>query len=521
MPIPTRSLSLREPRTSKPLTTGRSTTTKANPPTTSTAVGGKSSYPATGNENITTRNKSLLPIRDDVRSAKPSRIQQPAETRLSQRPTKIGGKGSQQQGEPSTREATAASRRQSLIRPSPLKPIGPVKPTATLSTPKQATFAPSPLSPSKQELAHRQDGRPLSPKKADMPPPLLRPSRSASLRQPVKPSSSTPSISRGHARHRSQGVTPNVSRAIGKLESPSPSTITPTRPRAQISSQPQALLSKKAVNPATKNLTVTISEDADASSLPSSFPELAALQTELLQLSLTHSSSLQQKTSWTAHVEAQLRKDYSSVATKYRAALAAEQDYQTKLNGHALHCWLRNSGEHDGPLGFAEQIRVLSQVAEDVYMVTESPEGQYTVAVQKFEEWFQRMEEIRHHRLLYHEHEMYDGVFIDSLDRTWQEEVSTLSTKLDYCSRQLQSLDLLGYGELERFDGSALFRMIKHLEETVNLMIEELHTIRKIEGDVVRAERAWVGQLARKLVSAVLPQEQRLGLWKKQTSMQS
>ncbi|RAK74806.1 uncharacterized protein BO72DRAFT_498627 [Aspergillus fijiensis CBS 313.89] len=520
MPIPTRSLSLRETRTGKPLTIGRSTTTKANPPTTSTAAGGKSSYHATGNENITTRNKSLLPVRDDARSAKPSRIQQPAETRLSQRPNKTGGKGSQQQGEPSTREATGVNRRQSLIRPSPLKPIGPVKPTATISTPKQATFAPSPLSPSKQELAPRQDGRPLSPKKSDMPPPSLRPSRSASLRQPVKSSSSTPSISRGHARHRSQGVTLNVSRLISKLEPPSPSTTTPTRPRAQISFQPQYLLSKKAVNPATKNLSATTSEDADASSSPSSWPELAALQTELLQLSLTHSSSLQLKTSWTADVEAQLRKDYESVASKYRAALAAEQDYQTKLNGLALHCWFRNSCEHNGPLGFAEQIWILSRVAEDVYMVTESLEGQYTVVVQKFEEWFQRMEEIRHHRL-HHEHEMYDGVFIDSLDRTWQEEVSALSTKLDYCSRQLQSLDLLGYGELERFDSSALFRMVKNLEKTVNLMIEELHTIRKIEGDVVRAERAWVGQLARRLVSAMPLQEQRQGLWKKQTFMQS
>ncbi|RAL12130.1 uncharacterized protein BO97DRAFT_71562 [Aspergillus homomorphus CBS 101889] len=519
MPIPTRSLSLREPRTGKPLTTGRSATTKTIPSTISTAVGGKSSYPATGNENTITRNKSLLPVRDDGRSARSSRIQQPAESRLAQRPAKTMDKGLQQQDAPSTREATGASRRQSLIRPTPLKPTGSVKPTATLTTPKRTTFAPGPLSLSKQEVGSSQTGRPLSPKKTDMPPPSSRLNRSASLRQPAKPSSSTPSITRGHARHRSQGVTPNASRVTGRLEPPSSTTMTPIRPRTQVSSHPQSVSSKKTVNPAaTKNLTASASEDVDSSLIPSSWPELAALQTELLQLSLTHSASLQQKTSWVTNAEAQLRIDYNSVADDYRAALAVEQDLRTRLNGQALHCWLQNSHEHNGPRGFAAQIQVLSQVAEDVYIVTDNLEGRYTAIVQEFEEWFQRVEEIRYLRL-HQERGMHPGVFIDSLDRTWQEEVSALSTKLDYCSRQLQSLDLLGYGELERFDGSALFRTIKNLEEMVTLMVEELHTIRKIEGDVVRAERAWVGQLAQQL-SAMPPPQQQLGLWK-QASLRS
>ncbi|PYH50006.1 uncharacterized protein BP01DRAFT_378615 [Aspergillus saccharolyticus JOP 1030-1] len=516
MPIPTRSISLREPRTSKPLTTGRSTTTKSIPSTTSTAVSGKSSHPYPGNENVSTRNKSLLPVRDDGRSALSSRIQQSVETRPSQRLIKTTEWGPQQQDEPSTREATGASRRQSLIRPSPLKPTGPVKPAARLTTPKQATFAIGPSSPTKQESDPRQDARPLSPKKSDLPLPSLRPSRSASLRQPVKTSLSAPPASRGHARHRSQGVTPNVSRFMGKLEPQSPVRTTPIRPKAQIASQPQALQSKKSVNLASKHATACASENGDTRT--SSWPELSTLQIELLHLSLIHSSTLQQKSSWTADAAVQLRIDYNSVASDYRVALAVDQGYQSSLNGQALHCWFRNSNEHNGPRGFAAQVKVLSQVAEDMYSMADSLEGRYTVVVREFEEWFQQVQEIQHHRL----HQglgMPQDVFIESSDRAWKEEVSALSTRLDYCSRQLQSLDILGYGELEQLDSSALFRMTRNLEEMVNLMTEELQAIRKIEGEVVRAERAYVGQLARQL-SDTPPPKQRLGLWK-QASMQS
>lgn len=97
-----------------------------------------------------------------------------------------------------------------------------------------------------------------------------------------------------------------------------------------------------------------------------------------------------------------------------------------------------------------------------------------------------------------------------------------MTMQLELCSRQLESLDILGYGEVERLDNSALLRMAKGLDEMVKLMVDELSTIRKIEADITRSERQWVSQLTRQLM-AKRPQETRsseLGMWR-QTSWKS
>ncbi|PYI00981.1 hypothetical protein BO78DRAFT_423998 [Aspergillus sclerotiicarbonarius CBS 121057] len=508
MPIPTRSISLREPR-KQSSTTGRATAGKP-APTISPAATGTPSTAATGNENLTPRNKSLLPVRDDGRATRSSRLQQPAESRISQRASKPSEKGQQ-----SAQEATGIARRQSLIRPSPLKPSVPLKPTITSTASRRATITPSPSSPVKQEIASKQNGRPLSPKKTDMPPPP-RLGRSASVRQLAASSSSTPSVARGHTRHRSQGITLAPSQTSRKVEPPSPSPTATPRSRAQFTTYQQSFSPKKAAKPATTApLADPHAVDTDSSLIPSSWPEVAALQTELLQLSLVHLSSSRQHVEWETGAEAQLRSEYDSVASDYRAALSEEKGHQTQLNGQALHHWLGNSRERNGQQGFAEQIRVLSQVAEEVYNLSDSLGGRYTVAIQEFEAWFQKVEDIRNNRL--HQGRGLDQVvFIDPLNQAWRDEASTLAMKLELCLRQLQSLDILGYGEAGPLGGSALFRTATSLEEMTNMMIEELNTIRKIESDVVKSERVWVSQLARQLtaVSAhdqVLP---RVGLWK-------
>ncbi|PYH90090.1 hypothetical protein BO71DRAFT_434203 [Aspergillus ellipticus CBS 707.79] len=517
MPIPTRSLSLREPR-KQASTAGRTTAGKpaSTASTASTASSGTLSSTASGNENLTTRTKSLLPVRDDSRLTRSSRLPQQSESRIAQRAIKPPEKTQQQRQDPaSTPESTGLPRRQSLIRPSPLKPSVPAKPTVTSTAPKRTTFAPSPSSPVKKEAAPRQNGRPLSPKKTDMPPPP-RLARSASLRQPTASSSTTPTVTRGHARHRSQGVTLGPAPVLRKIESPSPSTTTTTRSRTQFTAYQQSFSPKKAAKPATATSSAEASTASiDPSILPSTLPEIAALQTELLQLSLVHVSSLREYGEWEADAETRLRREYDTVAGVYRAVSNGEREHQRLLNGQALHYWLQNSRGHNGQRGFAEQIQMLSQVADEVYNLSDSLGGRYTKAVEQFEGWFQRVEDIRNYRL--QQGRGWDqGIFIDSLDHTWREEMSTLIMKLELCARQLQSLDILGYGEAGPLNGSALFRTAKSLEEMVNLMAEEANTMRKIEGDVVKSERAWVSQLARQLTT-VSPPEQRLprvGVWR-------
>ncbi|RAL02351.1 uncharacterized protein BO80DRAFT_454045 [Aspergillus ibericus CBS 121593] len=507
MPIPTRSLSLREPR-KQSSTAGRATAGKP-APTTSTAATGTTSTAATGNENLP-RGKSLLPIRDDARVTRSSRPQQQPENRTSQRASKPSEKGQQ-----SAQETTGIARRQSLIRPSPLKPSVPLKPTISSTVSRRTNVAPGPSSPVKQEIASKQYGRPLSPKKTDMPPPP-RMVRSASLRQLAASSSSTPSVTRGHTRHRSQGITLAPSQTSRKVEPPSPSPTATPRSRAQFTTYQQAFSPKKSAKPATAApLTDASAVDTDSSLIPSSWPEVAALQTELLQLSLVHLSSSQQHVEWEGNAEAQLRIEYDSVASDYRAALSEEKGYQTQLNGQALHYWLENSRERNGQQSFTEQVRVLSQVAEEVYDLSDSLGGRYAVIVQEFEAWFQGVEDIRTQRLR-PDRALDEVVFIDPLNQTWRNEASALVMKLELCLRQLQSLDILGYGEAGDLGGSALFRTATRLEEMANMMIEELNTIRKIESDVVKSERVWVSQLARQLtaVSAHDQRRPRVGMWK-------
>ncbi|GKZ22223.1 hypothetical protein AbraCBS73388_008173 [Aspergillus brasiliensis] len=535
MPIPTRSLSLREPRkqssTTARTTTTTTTTGKPASTTSNSTANSTSSSAATSNENLVTRSKSLLPIRDEGRATRPSRLQQLSEPRVAQRPSKPSDKGPQSQSNTPAQENTGLTRRQSLIRPSPLKPSPSLKPTVTSS--RRPTVAPSPSSPIKQEIPSRQNGRPLSPKKIETPsrqngrplsprkidmPPPPRLARSASLRQPAAPSSSTPPVTRGHTRHRSQGIALPSAQSPRKVEPPSPFPTSATvRSRVQPSTYQQALSPKKVAKPAfTTQAADSPAVDAGTSLLPSSWPEIAALQTELLQLSLVHLSSCRQHNEWETTAEARLRSDYNSVASDYRAALGDEKEYQRQLNGHALHHWLENARERNEQRGFAEQIRILSQVAEEVYSLSDNLEGRHTLAVQEFEAWFQEVEEIRTFRL-HHGRNLDQVVFIDPLNHGWRDKTSALVMKLDLCLRQLQSLDILGYGDPGPLGDSALFRTAKGLEEMASMMVEELTTIRKIESDVVKSEREWVSQLARQL-TANAAHDQKLptvGMWRR------
>lgn len=255
-----------------------------------------------------------------------------------------------------------------------------------------------------------------------------------------------------------------------------------------------------------------------------SWPEIASLQTELLQLSLLHQPSVQQDVRWRTHAEGRLRAKYDSVAAKYRSMIVEEKEHQRRVNGLALSGWLRNTQEHGGQQGFGEQIRILSQVTQEVCDLNDSLAGRYTLAVRGFEDWFHKAREIKNYRL--DQGGVLSGghvVFIDPIDPAWKTETYAMTMQLELCSRQLDSLDILGYGEVERLENSALLRMAKALDEMVKLMVDELHAIRKIESDITKSERQWVSQLTRQLMTSRRSHEARsseLGMWR-QTSLKS
>ncbi|KAJ5296135.1 hypothetical protein N7508_010956 [Penicillium antarcticum] len=500
MPIPTRSASLREPRkqtfniarpTTKPLpTAGRGTTQneKSRPPSNTSLVEAP--------KDTGSRGRTQLPQRSTLTDRPAGRLQpsklprgDPSPTRREISPEKKPGQSESLAAKPTT----ILNRRQSLMRPAlklPAKPIVPSKSSTTASSPrKPPTRAPVQPPPTK---------RPSSPKKTDMPPPS-RPTRSSSLRQPVSATKTPPTV-RGHARHRSQMVSST------KTEPRPPS---PQKSRAQFSTYQQHYSPKKISTPSTPNAGET---DPSSLLIPSSWPDITALQTELLQLSLFHSDALQRQAEWKSDSETRLRKKYDGVARQYRSLVADETRRQCELNAQALDIWLSNCQEHRGPHDSSEQIQILSQVLQEISnMVSSEGSGEYASAVADFEDWIEQAELIRQNREV---GRTDAGAFIDPLPRSWKEMLRELTLRLELCTRHLQSLDILGFGEIEQLGEAALTRVILNLGELIQLMVQEIRVIRTLEAQAVQFERDFISLLATKLAGS--PTEMRgsrVGVW--------
>ncbi|KAJ5893275.1 hypothetical protein N7495_004966 [Penicillium taxi] len=507
MPIP-RSLSMRE----------RKTSTATNPTT-------RSSIPdATATVQEVTRSRTLLPKRSSDENHVPRNNvprSQPSRPKLREASLQIHSQGSAA----STTPGTAPTRRYSLMRPDASRSSNVAAPktaTSRIQPPLQSRQSsvstvsrPRPHSPKKTEISPTPRSirsaslrqpvvstvsrpRPPSPKKTEILPPP-RSVRSASLRQPVTVSggsgmSNVSATARGHTRHRSQVVS-----------SRSMTDPAPVANRQFSTYQPQSSL-KNQIKPPTPT-----GDFRTASGLiPTSWPEIAALQTELLQLSLFYSSSLERQTKFKKESESRLKKKYDTVAILYRSVLGDEKRQQQELNGRALGSWLRNCHDHRGPHEFTEQIQILSQILQEISdLLSRGKDGRYDWVVTCFNDWFEHAESVRQQRAL---SGILDATFIDPLDRAWKEEATGLRAKLELCARELQSLDLLGFGELERLEQSALTRVVRGLTESIQLMIEEIQVMITLETELICAERKTVSQLASHLTA--FESNARVGVWR-------
>jgi hypothetical protein len=289
-----------------------------------------------------------------------------------------------------------------------------------------------------------------------------------------------------------------------------------TTSSSQFTTYQQQFSPRKVVRP-TALSAARASADGEDSLIPASWPEIAALQTELLQLGLLHSSSLQQTAALKAESEEQLQTKYDAVAKTYRAIVGEEKKCQRLLNGQALNRWLENASEHGGRPNFAAQIQAFSQLVQEVCDLTDSLGGRYTMLIQEFEEWFRKAQAIESMRLHRQQGDASHVVFIDPLDRVWKDEVHAMTMKLEQSSRQLQSLDIAGYdGPEQALADAALVRTAKGLDVMIASMVDELKAIRRIEAQIVRSERQWVSQLTAEL-AATHPRDARgprPGMWR-------
>ncbi|CAI7594764.1 unnamed protein product [Penicillium pancosmium] len=531
MPIPTRSMSLREPRElRKPQTSGiarpAAKTTGSKLPARLPVANDRPQPTHSPIEGIaSSRGRTLLPQRSNTGRDESHESQSAGQPSFQPPENKPGREVSpkRQQNAPDTKKTPATTatapvptRRQSLMRPgtSRVTPIS-TSSRGNVSNSTKSPLSMAPPSPRKQPTTRtptQPAPRPASPKKTTMPPPP-RPVRSASLRQP--PNNTKPGVgpqveTRGHARHRSQ-MLPGT---VRKTQTDSASTATAQKAKPQFSSYQQHYSPKKpAVKPPTPTPGTHSASEADSLLIPASWPDIAALQTELLQLSLLHSNSLQRQADWKVESETRLRKKYDAVADQYRSTLGDEKQRQTHINMQALGYWAQNCQGHHGSSDFSEQIQILSQILQEVSdLVAQGGHGRYTRAVETFEAWFYDSENIRSHR---ESSGIADRVvFINPLDLIWKEELQTLKAKLDLCMRQLGSLDVQAFTGVEGLEQSALVRVTQSLYESTQLMIQEIHAMRTTESEIVRAEREQVSQLATGLAKAHRGTMQpRAGLW--------
>lgn len=289
-----------------------------------------------------------------------------------------------------------------------------------------------------------------------------------------------------------------------------PRPLSPQKSRGQISTYQQHYSPKKSSKPPTP---VAGETTGDCLLIPSSWPDITALQTELLQLSLFHSSALQRQAEWKSDSETRLRRKYDGVALQYRSLIADESRRQCEVNAHALSIWLSNCQEHHGPHDFAEQIQILSQVLQEVYdMITAEGSGKYLSAVTAFEDWIDQVEFIRQNRGTSGSEA---SVFVDPLPRSWKDSLRELNLKLELCSRHLQTLDILGFGQIEQLEDAALTRVILNLGDLIQVMTQEIRAVRTLEAEVVCMERETVSLLATRLKE--YPRDisaPRVGVWR-------
>lgn len=362
---------------------------------------------------------------------------------------------------------------------------------------------------------------PPSPTKSQMlPPPSPRPLRAAS----VHPSSNSQSaggsgeVKKGHSRVQSQGAI-----LISAPSLPHPSRVTRERSastsksnhatgvkKSQFSTYQQHFSPKKTSKPL--STTLVAPKISEVEHLTTSNPETRALQTELLQLSLLHSASTRKEAEVMRASEDSLRKRFNKVGETYRKLRKEEEEAQRERNFHAMNQWYVKANAETNMHGqsFAEQVQILSNIVRAVTTFSDPNHGGYSRVVHQFTMWINEVESIRQTRCADNESNILSSLdnggspqrFIDPLEHEWKEETTLLTTKVDVYLEELKGLDIptVSRGREEDhntgsdFDDASLQRFVRDHQVLLELMKEELHTMRAIEAGILTEERRWVSQ---------------------------
>ncbi|KAF3484150.1 uncharacterized protein GIQ15_03474 [Arthroderma uncinatum] len=538
MPIPTRSLSLREPQRRKQAVNGDS----------------RSSSPT---------KQSQLPRSSLRRLTTSAEIQSDASTGLGIGYGNGNGNGNTSgnaNGNGVAEKKSFLPQRRTLPRPQSLQIPHATVQSARLKQPEsrleikstkpKPAPAPTPTPTPSDGVRSRPSSRSRSPTKPEpkralaRPPgaaPLARSVRSSSLLHPPAPKLVTPA---SHSRHRSQIINfdavksrpagsrpssfhPSTSKLSAAPLSTSPSKYSATplsKSPSKYSAAPlpsyQARFGLKKPTKTNTHSPETVFENPNPSPSPTPTPTLTpiedqlppeqtlALQTELLQLHVLHSQGLQTKAKWEANAEKHYRKLHESVKASYRR----EQEKHRYRNFQAVKRFEEKSATSSSGHDFAIQIGILSRVIQEVTHLTESEDSQYNTVVGVFEEWTQHVTKLKQSRqlkgddddvnsdkVLLNADEDGDLQFIEPLPLQWKEDIAALSMQLSQLSGNLDDLDIPKpgadkdkYGKEIDYSDSALVGTVTGHKSLVASMAEELDMIHRIEMEVMEFEILWM-----------------------------
>jgi hypothetical protein len=225
--------------------------------------------------------------------------------------------------------------------------------------------------------------------------------------------------------------------------------------------------------------TATFLNPASVSTSHSLTPEIASLQSELLQLHLLHQSSAKTSKCWELSAKRSLHLKFEDVTSLYKIMLENERAGQEQKNLQSLLDWSAGGSS----TGLVEHIQILSEPLHELPSLVESG-GRLQRLVGEFEHWVSWVQEIRSARQGLTGDKDGSGT-VEGLGDSWKAENAALTRKLTLLSRDLGRL-------AQPAPGSSIACIVEACASILLGILEELQIMQKIEAEVVMKEKGWV-----------------------------
>ncbi|CAG9937770.1 unnamed protein product [Clonostachys rosea f. rosea IK726] len=244
---------------------------------------------------------------------------------------------------------------------------------------------------------------------------------------------------------------------------------------------------------APKPLTSAILAPPSPSKLPANVAasaETSRLQTELLQLHLLHRDAAAVDADWQASAKVKLGQRFEQLVLTNREIAEQDRAAVEGLNVLVLREW-------GAAGGLEERIQALDGIVNGLWTLTEAG-GRYARLVRRFERWIDQVSELEDARQTGQMSVQKSGgqaLFVDELDSSWKEDLSSITRRLDGWRRQLRDIGDLPAGEDTQ--GSNLARMLEGSRALIHDTLAELSLMEDIEAQILAREDVWIERMNR------------------------